>query len=127
MTAAHRRELTALTKTKEVRQKRISEELERCKSSLESLKVHDREKRDVARKDHDKLAAENRMLERHKSELVVALRKQMKLIDVLKRQKTHMEAAKLISFTEEEFEKLLSSTSRESDRPKLVPEKILKI
>lgn len=75
---------------------------------MDALKLHDRETKETAKKDYDKIIAENKKLERQKSELVIALRKQMKLIDVLKRQKAHMEAAKLLSFTEDEFEKVIS-------------------
>lgn len=89
---------------------------------------------DMAKKNADKLITENKRLEKQKVELLAAFKKQMQLIDVLKRQKVccyflfvspistsvsltpipffsnqiHIEAAKVLQFTEDEFMKALN-------------------
>ena len=54
-----------------------------------------------------KLAGDVRRLEREKAELVKAFKQQMKLVDVLKKQRVHVEAAQMLNFTEAEFRKAL--------------------
>ena len=54
-----------------------------------------------------RLAAENARLKKRLNELLLGFRKQTQLVDVLKRQKQHVEAAHLLSFTEAEFTKTL--------------------
>lgn len=48
-------------------------------------------------------------LERQKNDLVSAVRKQARLIEVLKRQKLHLEASRLLDFNEKEFLKAVET------------------
>ncbi|XP_062405783.1 testis-expressed protein 9 [Sardina pilchardus] len=91
----------------EVRLNRAVEEAEKYKMQLNKIK---QTTKDAAHQEHQRieaLQAENKKLEKQKAELLVGFKKQLKLIDILKRQKMHFEAAKMLAFTEEEFMKAL--------------------
>ena len=92
---------------KDVRMNRLIEEVERYKQQVKDLRSHDTELNDKSKKEIERLQQETRRLERQKAELLAAFKKQLKLIDILKRQKMHVEAARLLGFTEEEFMKTL--------------------
>ncbi|XP_053532445.1 testis-expressed protein 9 isoform X2 [Ictalurus punctatus] len=91
----------------EVRLNRALEEAERCKAELNKLKQSSKDSANQEQQRIDALQAENKKLERQKADLLTGFKKQLKLIDVLKRQKMHFEAARMMSFTEEEFTKAL--------------------
>lgn len=94
-------------KARQIRLTRALEECERYKATLGKATSETRECGASARQANDKLHSQVKSLERQRSELIIAFRKQCKLIDILKRQKLHAEAAKLLNFTEEEFMKVL--------------------
>ena len=58
-------------------------------------------------KEIDKLVQENKKLEKQKNEIYAAFKKSLKLCSILKRQKVHLENARLLAFTEDEFKNLL--------------------
>eukprot|EP00759_Apiculatamorpha_spiralis_P055092 PhF_6_TR7270/c0_g1_i1/m.10849 len=55
------------------------------------------------------LATENKKLLQQKTDLALLVKKQAKLIDVLKRQKMHIEAAKLLNLCEDDFLRTLET------------------
>ena len=98
--------------SRETRINRLIEEVEKYKTIVKSNRANTSEKDDQVRKDLDVLQQENKRLERQKNELLVAFRKQLKLIDVLKRQRIHVESSQLLGFTEEEFYKTIDMSDR---------------
>ncbi|XP_070809405.1 testis-expressed protein 9 isoform X1 [Pituophis catenifer annectens] len=101
------KQVAATQSTTDIRLNRALEEAEKYKMELNKLKQSNK---DVVNQEHKKLEElkiENKRLEKQKEELVAGFKKQLKLIDILKRQKMHIESAKMLSFTEEEFMKAL--------------------
>ncbi|XP_040426604.1 testis-expressed protein 9 isoform X2 [Cygnus olor] len=91
----------------EVRLNRALEEAERYKVELHKLKQSNKDVVNQELKVTEELKTENKKLQKEKGELIAGFKKQLKLIDILKRQKMHIEAATMLSFTEEEFMKAL--------------------
>ncbi|KAM4036173.1 testis-expressed protein 9 [Anomaloglossus baeobatrachus] len=91
----------------EVRLNRAVEEADRYKMEVNKLKQSNKDTANQERKRIEELKLENKKLEKQKTELMAGFKKQLKLIDILKRQKMHIETAKMLSFTEEEFMKAL--------------------
>lgn len=58
-------------------------------------------------KEIDRLKNEVKKIEKQKNDIYAAFKKSLKLCSILKRQKIHLENARLLNFTEEEFKQLL--------------------
>jgi len=101
------RKSEAENSSKEARINRLTEECEKQKAAVKDASHQDRDRASTDRRETERLTSEVRKLERQRSELVAAFKKQMKLIEVLKRQRAHMEAARVLSFTEDEFIRIL--------------------
>ena len=91
----------------EVRLNRANEEIEKLKFQLSTQKNVDKEAISRDHREIEKLKMDNKRLERLRNDTLAVMKKQQKLIGILKRQILHIEAAKLLSFTEDEFVKAL--------------------
>ena len=58
-------------------------------------------------KEIEKLNIENKKLEKQKNDLYAAFKKSLKLCAILKREKIHLENARVLQFSEDEFKNLL--------------------
>mmetsp|Transcript_2071 Transcript_2071/g.3787 ORF Transcript_2071/g.3787 Transcript_2071/m.3787 type:complete len:361 (-) Transcript_2071:232-1314(-) len=103
-----RNQLQTSTKNLDLKLNRALAELDRLKDRLRNQKSSGKAPAEASRKELTKAQTDVRRLQTHNKELIQAFKKQMKLIDVLKRQKMHMEAAKMLSFTEDEFAKTIN-------------------
>jgi len=97
----------ATNKSKDLQLKRASEQINKLKAQLVEAVAASSENSGSEQGQVEALKTRNRVLEKQRNDLVDAFKKQMKLIDVLKRQKVHIEAARLLNFTETEFMKTL--------------------
>ena len=94
-------------RSRDVRLNRALEEARKAKEKLVVECAANADDAEGKRREQKRLETRANRLERQKNELLAAFRKQVKLIDVLKRQKVHIEAARALAFTEEEFMKAL--------------------
>eukprot|EP01029_Cantina_marsupialis_P028401 TRINITY_DN776113_c0_g1_i1.p1 TRINITY_DN776113_c0_g1~~TRINITY_DN776113_c0_g1_i1.p1 ORF type:complete len:280 (-),score=84.26 TRINITY_DN776113_c0_g1_i1:147-986(-) len=90
---------------------RLTEENERLKKLLRNAKLEHQSIKTESNKETEALKDRVRLLESNQKDLIVGMKKQIKLIDILKRQKIHLEMAKLLSFTEEEFMKAIEGSA----------------
>lgn len=91
----------------EVRLDRALEEVEKYKTLLSAERAKAAEFSNVDKETFNNMSNENKILHKQKTELINAYKKQMKLIDVLRKQKLHLEASRMLNFTQEEFMKVL--------------------
>ncbi|KAJ3648300.1 hypothetical protein Zmor_020113 [Zophobas morio] len=91
----------------ESRLKRALQDVEKQKISLKNLRQEEKESKDEYRKNLKDLNTTVKQIQKHKNELLQGYKKQIQLIDNLKRQKAHVESCKVLELAESEFFKLL--------------------
>ncbi|KAJ3107732.1 Golgin sub A member 2 [Phlyctochytrium planicorne] len=94
---------------KELRLNRALDEAEKYKSMVAKNNAEAKEKMDHMKSNLEKLYAENKRLIKQKADFITVFKKQNQLIDVVKRQKMHLESATMLKISEEEFVRALSS------------------
>jgi len=88
---------------------RLLEENGKLKDQIKDIKTGTFDKQAESKKDVNKLLSQNKLLEKQKNELHNGFKKAIKLIDILKKQKMHLESATLLGFSEQEFLKVMET------------------
>jgi len=81
--------------------------VEKYKRLLSDARGKEGEGTEQVRRQLDAALLEKKRLAKQKAELLAGFKKQMRLIDVLKRQVIHLQAAKMLALTEQDFTRAL--------------------
>ncbi|KAJ1513044.1 Golgin sub A member 2 [Coelomomyces lativittatus] len=92
---------------KDVKIVRVQDEVQKLRQRQTQIEAENKKTVEQLKLSIERLTLEIKRLEKQKAQLILGFKKQGALIDVLRKQKLHLEAIKLLSFTEEEFSKLL--------------------
>ncbi|KAK9738900.1 hypothetical protein QE152_g9479 [Popillia japonica] len=93
--------------TAEKKLKKITEEYEKQRATLKNAKQEEKDLRESHRKQINEMSNIIKKIEKHKMELLNGFKKQMLLIDNLKKQKAHIECFKLTEKADADFMKIL--------------------
>ncbi|KAJ3172502.1 Golgin sub A member 2 [Geranomyces variabilis] len=96
------------TNAKEIRLNRALDEIERRKQLASKASTEAKERLEESKRTLEKLLQDHRRVHKQKAELLAAFKKQLQLVDVLKRQKIHLESAKLLEIAEQDFVRALN-------------------
>lgn len=101
------KQIESKNNTLQIRLNRAQEEAENLSKNASRSRQSTSHTNEEVRKELDDLRQHNKQLLSQRKELAEAFKKQLQLIDILKRQKLHVEAARVLQFSEEEFVKAL--------------------
>lgn len=105
-----KRELKILTQANVNLEKRLfraNEDLEIARNTLAQMKTAEREEKESTRRESETKENQIKSLKKQRANLLNAYKKQVYLIDNLKRQNVLLEQAKMLDFGEKEFAKVL--------------------
>ncbi|XP_055371947.1 uncharacterized protein LOC129605939 [Condylostylus longicornis] len=105
-----KREIKVLNQTNKNLEKRLyraNEEIEKFKTQIDSIKNNERNNLETYRLEQEKLEKQVKDLKRQRNEFLNAYKKQLFLIDNLKRQNTCIEQCQIICLGEKQFSKIL--------------------
>ncbi len=108
------------SRSNEMRLKRALESVEKFKSVIMDYKQRSEGDESSLRKIKKDYEMKLKQLKKQRDDLLVGFKKQAQLINVLKRIKVHLEASRLLDFTEQEFMKVLDWECH-SDSKKIPP------